>query len=115
MLNWLRNIALSLAGDLLRTWIWPIAVTAAGVMIGWAQHIQLFYLYVAAVFLFSVSSMGLLRFSEWRYRNRVVDKLNFHSVRTDRIIDKDGVVKALRIGAALNNKAGPPLGYWTLG
>ena len=74
-------------------------------MIGWAQHFQLFYLYIAAVFLFSVSSMGLLRFSEWRYRNRVADKLNFHNVRTDKIIDKDGVVKSLRIGAALNNKA----------
>ena len=103
--NWLRATPIFLAGELLRTWIWPIAVTAGGVMIGWSQHIQLFYLYVAAVFLFSVSSMGLLRFSEWRYRNRVADKLNFHSVRTDKIIDKDGVVKALRIGAVLNNKA----------
>lgn len=49
--------------------------------------------------------MGLLRFSEWRYRNRVADKLNFHSVRTANIIDKDGVVKALRIGAVLSSKA----------
>ncbi len=105
MLNWLRKVALFLAGELLRSWIWPIAVTAAGVMIGFAQHIQLFNLYVGAVILFSVSSMGLLRFSEWRYRNRVADMLNFHSVRTDRIIDKAGVVKSLRIGATFNNKA----------
>ncbi len=105
MRKWFRNLPLLLAGELLRTWIWPIAVTASGVMIGWAQHIQLFYLYIAAVFLFSVSSMGLLRFSEWRYRNRVADKLNFHSVRTANIIDKDGVVKALRIGAVLSSKA----------
>ena len=106
-----KTIGLFVAGEFLQTWISPVLITLGGTVIGWSQGVQLFYLYIGAVFLFAVSSSGLLRFSEWRYRNSVTDKLTFHSVRVDKLIDNTGAVKALRLGAVLSNKALFPITY----
>ena len=105
------GIALFLVGEFLQTWIWPLAVTAGGVVIGMSQDVPLFYLYIAAVFLFSVSATGVLRFSEWRYRNSAADKLNFHSVRIDKALAPNGAVVALRIGTMFRNSALFPVAY----
>ena len=105
MQNIWKAVWLFLAGEFLQAWIWPLAVTTGGVVIGWLQEFPLFYLYLAAVLLFAASSTTLLRFSEWRYRNRVADKLGFHRLRIDKVLDENGVVKALRIGALLSSKA----------
>ena len=105
MQNIWKAVWLFLAGEFLQAWIWPLAVTTGGVVIGWLQEFPLFYLYLAAVLLFAASSTALLRFSEWRYRNRVADKLGFHRLRIDKVLDENGVVKAPRIGALLSSKA----------
>ncbi len=86
-----------LAGEFVSTWVWAPAITAVGVMIGLLQELTLFYLYIAAVFLFAAASTGLLRFSEWRYRNSVANKLAFHSVNIGKGVNKKGEVIAIRL------------------
>ena len=69
----------------------PILVTAGGVVIGIQQNIPLFYLYVGAFALFAAVSSGLLRFNEWKNRNRIADKLVFHGVRVNPKLDEVGI------------------------
>ncbi len=80
-------------------------------MIGLLQELTLFYLYIAAVFLFAAASTGLLRFSEWRYRNSVANKLAFHSVNIGKGVNKKGEVIAIRIGVQLNSSALFPISF----
>ncbi len=61
-----------------RVYILPIAAPIGVGVMGWLQDIPWFYLCVGVGLLFAAVSTGLLRFDEWRYRNRVADKLTFN-------------------------------------
>ena len=109
--KFLQGAAGWLASEFVSTWVWAPAITAVGVMIGWAQGESWFYLFVGAAVLFAAVSTGMLRFSEWRTRSSVAHKLGFNNLRIDKIRDESGVVRALRIGAMLSNKAVFPIAY----
>ena len=116
MLHWLRKVpqslALFLAKEFLQTWVWPFAITAGGVVIGWLEQASFFLLYVGAVVLFASSAAGMLRFSEWRFRNRVADKLVFANMRIGGHVDSnEGRLVALRFGFNLSNRATFPIRF----
>lgn len=105
-LQWIASWAV---GEFLARWLWVPAITAGGVVIGWLENYPLFYLYIGAVILFAASSVAVLRFSEWRYRSRVADKLVFHSVRVG-VSPVDSIYKDhARLGVLLQNMADFPL------
>ena len=106
-----RWLAGWVAGEALRIWPAPVFGTGAAVVIGWLQELPLFYIYLGAVVSFAAISTGMLQFSQWRYRNRVEDKLVFSTMRFSRRILEDDKVKNLRFGIVLSNKALFPIQY----
>ena len=74
-------------------------------MIGWMEGISLFYLILAALFAFAAGSTGLLRFSEWRHRIQVADKLVFRTIRVHQSIN----AKTTRFGLELQSLADFPI------
>ena len=79
-------------------------------MIGWLEQFSFFLLYIGAAVLFASSAAGMLRFSEWRFRNRVADKLVFANMRIGAVVDsKEGRLAALRFGFNLSNLATFPI------
>ena len=94
-----------LAGEVARIWVWPILPPIGIGLIGWIQGVPWFYLFVGSGVLFAAISTGLLRFSEWKYRTIVQDKLVFNRVRVAKELADDGSVKSLRLGFQLNSSA----------
>lgn len=106
ILQWVAGWAV---GEFLVRWLWVPAITAGGVVIGWLQDYPLFYLYIGAVILFAAASVAVLRFSEWRYRSRVADKLVFSNVRVG-VHPMDTPFKIhVRLGILLQNVADFPI------
>ena len=105
------SLAAYVTGEFASTWIWPAAITAGGVVIGWVQQFPLFHLYVGGVFLFAASSTGLLRFSEWRYRNSVYDKLHFNKGRVSQVVNEKGHAVALLLGVEVRSSALFPISF----
>ena len=89
------------AGEFISTWVLPIVVTLGGIVIGVIKQVPLFYLYVGAVVLFAALSTGLLRFSEWRYSNRVSDKLVLDGVRVIPKMDETGCTIGIHLGVSV--------------
>ena len=80
-------------------------------MIGWLEDLSVFYLYVAAVGLFAFAANGMLRFSEWRYRNRAADKLVFSKLRVVPTSLDRNKMDSIRFGIYLSNKSDFPIQY----
>ena len=89
----------------------PGIITGSGVAIGWMQEYSLFYIYLATVFLFAATATGLLRASEWRYRNSVADKLVFDGIRVTPILNEDNIETGISLGINVRNDALFPLSF----
>ena len=72
---------------------------------------SLFYFYVGAVVLFAALSTGLLGFSEWRYSNRVSDKLELDGVRVIPKMDETGCTIGIHLGVSVSNIALFPISF----
>lgn len=99
------------AGEFISTWVLPIVVTLGGIVIGVIKQVPLFYLYVGAFVLLAALSTGLLRFSEWRYSNRVSDKLIFGGVRVIPKMDETGCTTGIHLGVSVSNIALFPISF----
>ena len=111
MRNWFRNALGWLAGEFIVGWLLPIGATAGVAAIGWIQGVPLFYWVIGVALAFASVSVGLLRFSEWRFRNRIDDKLIFENIRVNRNHDVSGFVNELSIGVILRNAALFPIHF----
>ena len=100
-----------LAGEIARIWVWPILPSIGIGLIGWVQNVQWFYLLVGSGVMFAAIPTGLVRFSEWKYRTIVQDKLVFNKVRVSKSLANDGSVRALRLGFQLNSSAMFPVAF----
>ena len=103
----LRGIAI----EAIRSWLWPPLAAGIAALIGLRGGIPWFYLFVGVTVAFAAVASGLLRFSEWRLRQAVNNKLNFESVRLGKKLDKDGHIKFLRLGFQLHNSAVFPIEF----
>jgi len=61
--------------------------------------------------MFAAVSSGLLRFSEWREKQRLWDKLLFGRIRVQKQLNKAGRVTLLRFGFELHNRAVFPIQF----
>lgn len=116
MPSWIRrigtSIAGSLAGEFIKTWVWPLFPTAIAVIVGWLEGVSVFYLFVGGAVLFASVSVGLLHFSLWKAMNRVEDKLTLLRVRQQPIFHPaENVIRELRFGFTLNNSAPYPIQF----
>ena len=94
-----------------RIWAWPILAMGVSVVIGWIQDFPLYYLYIGALFSGACFSTGILRFDEWRERNRVEYKLTFNAVRVAKKLKDDGSVQSISLGFKLSNMAAFPIAF----
>ena len=108
--KFLQGAAGWLAGEFISTWVWVPAITGVGVVVGWAQAIPWFYLYVGGAVLFAAVSTGMLRFGEWRQRNRVEHKIRHMGMRIN-AKQKDDRIASVQFGLNLHNTAAFPLNY----
>ena len=104
-------LANAIAGELVKTWLLPFASTLGAGLVGWLQEVPLFYMFVGLALFFAAVSTGLLRFTEWQYRNRVVDKLVFKSLRVAPNILNAASVDLVRFGFLLSNKSEFPIQF----
>lgn len=107
----LQRLTIEALWEATRTWILPFAIPAVGAVMGWFQDIPLFYLYVSVVVMFASACTGLARFSEWRYENRVEDKLIFHNIRVTIERNANGKVGFIKLGFIVHNSAKFPIQF----
>ena len=113
MLPRIGKWALSLViGEAAQIFVWPILPSVGAAVMGWLQDLPWFYILVGSGLFFASTSVGLLRFSEWRHRTRAADKLTFDSVRVGRQReDEQGWATALRFGVNVSNSAMFPVQF----
>lgn len=87
------------------TYIIPLGVPIVTVAIGYASGMPWFYIWLGALAAFAFVSTSLLRFSEWRYRQEVKEKLGFNIVRLRKKLNNLGCVESLGLGFQLRNNA----------
>lgn len=100
-----------IVGGAIRVWLWPPLATGAGVVIGRLEQVPWFYVFIGATVIFAAVSSGLLRFSEWRFRQNVKDKLNFQFVRFGKHLTSSGTVDKIYLGFRLINSAIFPIEF----
>jgi hypothetical protein len=79
------------------TYIIPLGAPVATVAIGYASGVPWFVIWLGALAAFAFASTGLLRFTEWRFRQKVHDKLAFAGVMIGKDIRTDGIIIGLRL------------------
>ncbi len=99
------------SGYVITTWLAPAILPALIAVIGVVQNIPLFYILVAVSIAFGGVSTGLLRFSEWRYRNRVQDKLVFQSVMVNPKLDEKSHIVGVSFRINVTNTASFPVEF----
>ncbi len=104
-MSFIKSAIRLLCEEAARIYILPVAVTIGVGVMGWSQDIPRFYVCVGVGLLFASISTGLLRFDEWRYQKRVVDKLAFSMVRAT------GGVKSIGLGFTVHNTARFPIQF----
>ena len=103
--------AFPLAEEIVRIFVLPFVAPIGVAVMGWFQDIEPFYLAVGVILTFAGVMTWFVRFDEWRHRNRIADKLTFHSIRTGKVLNEQGKVIAIRIGVLLSNKSLFPILY----
>jgi hypothetical protein len=122
MWNWLRKLLVGIkagidayglfTSEFFRAVILPTLIMAGGVVLTAIYEWPWPEIYLAAVFLFAASAHGLLRFDEWRQRNRVEHKLLFNGVHVASDRSPDGsALTTVQIAAVLRNNASFPISY----
>lgn len=87
------------------TYIIPLGAPIVTAAIGYADGWPWLIIWLGALAAFSFVSTGLLRFSEWRYRQQVKDKLNLNVVRVGRKLNNQGCAESVTLGFQLYNNA----------
>lgn len=96
-------------GEAAQIFVWPILPPVGVGVMGWLQDIPWFYLAVGTMLAFAAGITWLVQFDQWRYRNRVVDKLILQRVTTNRRRDQQGHATEISIGVQLENTAMFPI------
>lgn len=89
------------------TYIIPLGAPIVTVVIGYASGVPWFGIWLGALAAFAFVSTGLLRFTEWRFRQKVHDKLAFAAVMVGKDISSGGIT----IGLRLHNSALFPIEF----
>lgn len=100
-----------IGAEAIRVWLWPPLAAGATAFIGYWQGIPLFYIVVGVAVVFAAFASGLLRFDEWRFRQRVQDKLNFEAGRVGHKSNESGATSAICLGFQLHNAATFPIEF----
>lgn len=85
----------------------PIISAVAAVTAGYLQDIQWMWVIVGGLLSFAAAGQGLVAFSNWRFKQRVADKLSFSIVRTG--INFGPVSNAIRLGIQVSSSYDAPL------
>lgn len=80
-------------------------------MLGLLEGVPLFYLSIGTTLMFAATATGMLRFDEWRFRQRVKDKLNFSDVRVAKKLNAAGAVESIVLGFILRSSAVFPIEF----
>lgn len=107
----IQSFVSSVAGEVVITWLLPTVLPVVIAVIGVAQNIPWFYVLVGASLAFAGVSSGLLRFSEWTYRNRVEDKLVFQGIQVISKLDEHQNTVGVNFRINLTNAALFPIGF----
>ena len=108
----LRFIANIIAEEFVLTWVIPSTFTVGVGLVGWVYGIPPFYLAIGVIFSFAAIPTGLLRFSEWKYRVTVKDKLIFANIRVRKILpENESSVIGVSLGFQLRNIATFPIEF----
>jgi hypothetical protein len=59
------------------TYIIPLGITGVTIVFARTSGLSWFFVWMSGLAAFAFISTGLLRFSEWRFRQQVRDKLNY--------------------------------------
>ena len=104
-----RWITSTFVGEVAQIFVWPILPPVGVGVMGWLQDVPWFYLAVGIMLSFAAGITWLVQFDQWRYRNRIADKLALHRVTTNRRIDQEGRATEISIGVDLQNSSMFPI------
>jgi hypothetical protein len=109
--GWVKTLAkgavAGISSYVTTTYIIPLGITVVTIVFARVSGLPWFLVWMSGLAAFAFISTGLLRFSEWRFRQQVRDKLAFESV----ILGNDIRTGGLCIGFQLRNSATFPIEY----
>ena len=92
--------------EAVRVWVWPLVLTAAGVVPIWLAEspVPWYFAPAAAVILFAFSALLLNSLSEWRWRNNIELRFGFDQGRAFWFPRADQV-RGVNLGVQCRNNA----------
>lgn len=88
-----------------QSYVLPGLSVPATVILGLHTSMPWFYIWVGAWVVFAAAITGLLRLSEWRFRNTTKDKLSFTQLRIAKFLSEKGLVVGIKLGVQVNSEA----------
>lgn len=101
----LKWVVYHATGHLLTNWVLPFAFPVGAIVIGYAQNMPWFWIYVGAVLAAAGGMSSLIRYSDWRIRNNIADNLAFTSGRLAFECSDTGVLERIRFGVVFTNQS----------
>ena len=115
-MDWMHKMVKKLTSigleEIMRSLLWPGIITGVGILIGWLQKFPLFHIYLGSIFLLAMSATWLVRFSDWKEKNRVGYKLRYHRGITRLMLSKETQkLSSISLGLEILNAAMFPVKF----
>lgn len=92
-----------------QSYILPFLSIPGTAMLGVFYSYDWFLIWIGAWVVFAAVMTGLLRVTEWRFRNTTKDKLSFAELRIAKFLSEQGQVTGIKLGVQVNSAAMFPI------
>ena len=97
-----------LGEEIVRVWVWPIIMPMISIILSLIEKLPFTFIFWGALGTLAFTCVLLCRLDEWRYRNKVEDKLVFSDVIFNRKLENN---LAFYLGIRLNSLAIFPIQF----